>query len=588
MTIIHWLNPISGSFTNAADWSGGSVPGASDDAILEVGGAAFTVTSKADVTVRSIALLSNATLAITNGTFDARSGTGIHLNSGAIDVSGSGALQIAGQVNNAGAISTTYGGASVTMTANTTLAGGGQIVADGAINAGAAGVTITNVDNTIAGYGALFGQNPSGVTFVNEAAGVVEFSGPDHAYKALDIGQYGGTAANALSIVNDGLIDTGFGPIFINDSNISGSGTINVGLGAVLQTFGGSITGQTLAVTSGGDITFNGTTVDYSGTLDNQGLIELRNGSQPSLNVEGSVSLTGGGRFEFGDPGAVIGGAAGGTLYNVDNILVGITDLGAGQISIVNEAGGQIDGSATIDCGAGTFTNAGTVFGSGMTVVSAVSNTGSIETNSGGPVTFDATVMNDGFIRDSRGSMTFRSSLINNGVLVERRGYMIVEGAISGTGKARIVGGQLEFASAASQSIDFRGSGDLVLDKSLNFSGMISGFGANGGNALDLRDVAYVDSSEATFSGNAHGGVLTVTDGTHTASLQLKGDFLTTQFIAASDGQGGVIVTDATAPSPHAFVSAMAQIAADGGTGGAPAGFLAGVTHSPLLARPAG
>ena len=35
MTVIHWLNSVSGSFTNASDRSGGVVPGASDDAILD-------------------------------------------------------------------------------------------------------------------------------------------------------------------------------------------------------------------------------------------------------------------------------------------------------------------------------------------------------------------------------------------------------------------------------------------------------------------------------------------------------------------------------------------------------------------------
>ena len=44
----HWLNPISGSFTNASDWSGGMVPGAGAVAILDASGStAYTVTSSA-------------------------------------------------------------------------------------------------------------------------------------------------------------------------------------------------------------------------------------------------------------------------------------------------------------------------------------------------------------------------------------------------------------------------------------------------------------------------------------------------------------------------------------------------------------
>ncbi len=44
MSEIHWLNPTSGSFTNAANWSGGVVPGRFDGAILDAPRGAYTVT----------------------------------------------------------------------------------------------------------------------------------------------------------------------------------------------------------------------------------------------------------------------------------------------------------------------------------------------------------------------------------------------------------------------------------------------------------------------------------------------------------------------------------------------------------------
>ncbi|MEO8926357.1 MAG: hypothetical protein ABI306_04260, partial [Caulobacteraceae bacterium] len=82
-------------------------------------------------------------------------------------------------------------------------------------------------------------------------------------------------------------------------------------------------------------------------------------------------------------------------------------------------------------------------------------------------------------------------------------------------------------------------------------------------------------------------GVLTVTDGAHTANINLIGDFTFATFAARSDGHGGVIVTAAasaaTAP-PHRLIAAMASL-------GAPAG---SATHSaearalypPIFARP--
>ena len=76
MSKIHWLNAISGSFTNPVDWKGGLVPGVRDDALLDAGGQAFTVTSSVDETVKSIQLAANATLSLAAGTFTANKGTG--------------------------------------------------------------------------------------------------------------------------------------------------------------------------------------------------------------------------------------------------------------------------------------------------------------------------------------------------------------------------------------------------------------------------------------------------------------------------------------------------------------------------------
>ena len=104
MSQIHWLEPVSGNFTNASDWSGGRVPGASDDAILDAGGSSFTVTSAASETVDSLQLAANATLTITGGTFAAVAGTGAGANAGLILVGAGDTLSLDGVVANGGAI----------------------------------------------------------------------------------------------------------------------------------------------------------------------------------------------------------------------------------------------------------------------------------------------------------------------------------------------------------------------------------------------------------------------------------------------------------------------------------------------------
>ena len=68
-----------------------------------------------------------------------------------------------------------------------------------------------------------------------------------------------------------------------------------------------------------------------------------------------------------------------------------------------------------------------------------------------------------------------------------------------------------------------------------------------GGTSLDLEDVGFVSPAQASFSGDAGSGVLTVTDGTHTAKITLSGDYLDTDFTSASDGQGGTLITGSAA-----------------------------------------
>jgi hypothetical protein len=74
---------------------------------------------------------------------------------------------------------------------------------------------------------------------------------------------------------------------------------------------------------------------------------------------------------------------------------------------------------------------------------------------------------------------------------------------------------------------------------------------------IDLEDISYsFGSTKATFAGTATGGTLTVTDGTHSASLTLKGDYRTVSFITMADGSGGTFVVDPPSSSEAASMLA--------------------------------
>ncbi len=96
-----------------------------------------------------------------------------------------------------------------------------------------------------------------------------------------------------------------------------------------------------------------------------------------------------------------------------------------------------------------------------------------------------------------------------------------------------------------------------------------------------------MSSTEATFAGTAAGGVLTVTDGAHTAHIALRGDYRSSTFTASSDGYGGTIVVDPTAAvATHRFIAAAASFGARGGGGWVSVAREAWRARSPMLARP--
>jgi len=157
----------------------------------------------------------------------------------------------------------------------------------------------------------------------------------------------------------------------------------------------------------------------------------------------------------------------------------------------------------------------------------------------------------------------------NEGLIETLGGTLTVNGAFTGAGSASINGGLLDFASTFSQNVTFLGAaGTLELAKSRNYGGTIAGFSKAGGTSLDLADIGFIGAGEATYKGNKSGGTLTVSDGTHTAKINLTGDYRSTTFVASSDGHGGTTIVGSgmdgpAAPRPHVFISAMAGFGAE-------------------------
>jgi Ca2+-binding RTX toxin-like protein len=64
-----------------------------------------------------------------------------------------------------------------------------------------------------------------------------------------------------------------------------------------------------------------------------------------------------------------------------------------------------------------------------------------------------------------------------------------------------------------------------------------------GTDQIDITDIAFSTLSEVTYSGSVTQNVLTVTDGTHYASITLMGRFVASGFHTASDNDAGTLIT---------------------------------------------
>ena len=152
----------------------------------------------------------------------------------------------------------------------------------------------------------------------------------------------------------------------------------------------------------------------------------------------------------------------------------------------------------------GTTSNA-VVFASGVEIVFS-GGTASNTTVSGGTETVS-----------SAGTLT--SATIGGGGLVE-----IKSGGLAGSSTITIA------------------SGTLKLDDSQHFSGNISGL-TNASQVVDLVDINFATLTLG-YSGNTQSGVLSASDGVHTALLNVIGNYTLGNFKSAGDGGTGSFITD--------------------------------------------
>jgi hypothetical protein len=409
----------------------------------------------------------------------------------------------------------------VSVAAGDTLGAAGVIANSGTVSLGAKAVLeIAAAGATFSGAGRIT-LDPGGTSTIAAAGGAAELDyanaivgagliGPGVTLVGLASGLINANSTYALTLSGDDLVGgtlktTGYGLIHLKSGLLDGTGA---------------------AVTNLGTVTVNsGLTETAQGVLSNSGQVDLNGTARLVVGAPG-LTLTGRGKVLMSAAGeAAISGS---TLTNAGNVIFGAGDIGGGAMSLINAAGATIKATdATpliLDTGANTIVN-----------------TGTIEAVAGGIGEVMSAVNNGGWLYANGGSLT-------------------VEGAVTGTGKALIKSGTLTFTSAFNQIVSFIGtSGRVVLAQSQAFTNFVRGFSKTGGTSLDLQDIAFGGATSASYSGTTASGVLTVSDGTHTAHIHLQGDYTGSTFTLSSDGSGGTLVVDPPAEAAPRAAAPLTQ-----------------------------
>ncbi|MGI8839603.1 MAG: hypothetical protein ACR2F8_02270 [Caulobacteraceae bacterium] len=460
----------------------------------------------------------------------------------AVSMGGAGSVVNYGTIDGLGAAIFDCG---VDLTAGGSVINGSSTVRTAVIE-GAGGIVIGGASGTIRNSGTILATSYGFAVMLN-AGGTIDNGSV--ANPRVLIQGYSGIYVSSATVTNLGTIcavgDDGFGASIAAGSNLANGAAGHAG--ALIEGF----VGVYGAPSSPGMVVTNFGTIAGSG-----GTALLFASASDELVVEAACAFTGG---VFGGGGSVDFASGIGTLSNLANGAV--TASGSMATTTFSNFNAVI-----VDTGA-TFVDKGAVT---IAAGQFLSGQGTLTIGGKGK----ASVVNAGEIQVGgiSGALTINGAVTNTGTLASFGGKMTVTGAVTGKGVAQLDGvSTLDFAAGFAENVTFDTASfaTLELGQSQGYTGTITGFSTAGDSILDLADIGFVSSTEATFSGTNKAGVLTVTDGTHTAHINLKGNYLSSTFVADSDGHGGVLVHDSAAPhaavpSPHPLIAAMARLGGGG------------------------
>ena len=353
-----WLNPVSGNFATAADWSTGSIPGSTDSVAISTAGT-YTVSVASSTTVRSIEE-SDSGATVNIGLGDVLTLSGVSNINGAI--AGTGTLSLAGGVTSfdgSGSMSVAawqLSGAGTNVTLRQVLNYSGNFQAGSGTSVTVSGGNLTLTDQasfagaTVSGADTLFAQGTSSVSGLT-VGGTATFDNAGTLTQNGGMVTVGDAAGNVAELLN---ASTGTWDITDNSS-------INLGLSAASSTTNDGLfektggTGTSMVESSfanAHNLLVSSGTLDFQGAVSGTGTDTIQGAStlefQSTLSAGQTINFTGAssGTLDLFDPlgygGSHIGGFVAGD--NVD--LNGAWSL----LSFGENAGGTL-GTLTLTNG---------------------------------------------------------------------------------------------------------------------------------------------------------------------------------------------------------------------------------------------
>ena len=546
---IAWINASGGNWSNGANWQGGSPPGPTEGALIDLDGT-YVITLDTDVNVESIALGGNSG----RQTLD-NNGYAITA-SGTVRVIGTGALQVAstsltaGTVINEGTI--TLNGSnvtgpidnrselvvvgyteiydSVTTTTNSLLeldgAGADASLSLGLTNNG----TIYFNSAESGGYPSLYVNSGS---LINAVGGKIRFTGPGGGYllanldnrDSLKVESAESVNLDGTTIINSGVMYAATAELDV-DAAFTNSGIVSVAAGQVFGSYGtgfnNEITGNiqlgldaTLDIASTTFASAVGFTIDSSLTvyIDGSAL------TSPSVTIAGNLTVAAGGTLEVLSNTVTVD-----TLINygeswLDGAVLNASIHNGGTISATN-TGNAINGTIATDS-ASIFDVEGT--GSTLSLSTPFDNDGSILMSSSEAGTAPSITVGSGTLMNTytgsiesvgpAGGLIIVDSLVNwysvhplgGGTLTIQGPYISNNGAFTAHQGNLTVSGDGTFINA----------GNLALSQGFTFTRaggtFESTYEIRGGGTIDVSGTIFANSSRINPGGGTGGPVATLT-----------------------------------------------------------------------------